>query len=137
MPRLAKAAMSKAAVSKAAIKKPVDPAVPGKLALRGRIVTMDDSGRTLADGCIYIEDGIIRDIKKGSAAPPAGFSAGAVIDTKGTIFPGLIELHNHLPYNILQLWGVPKTFTNRGQWGSRPEYALRISGPMKVIGESA
>ena len=75
-------AKAKAARTKAAIKKPVDPAIPGKIALRSRIVTMDDAGRTLADGCIYIEDGVIRDIKNASAAPPAGFSSADVVIEK-------------------------------------------------------
>jgi cytosine/adenosine deaminase-related metal-dependent hydrolase len=123
--------------AKAPVKKPIDPAIPGKLALRGRIVTMDGSGRTLNDGCIYIEGGVIREIKKASAMPPAGFSARDAISTGGTIFPGLIELHNHLPYNILRLWNIPRAFTNRGQWGAHPDYGLRVSGPMKVIGGSA
>jgi cytosine/adenosine deaminase-related metal-dependent hydrolase len=118
-------------------KKPVDPAVPCKLALRGRVVTMDADGRVLADGCVYIEDGVIREIKSASAAPPAGFSASDITQTQGTIFPGLIELHNHLPYNILRLWQVPRLFTNRGQWGTHPDYALKVSGPMKVIGQSS
>jgi 5-methylthioadenosine/S-adenosylhomocysteine deaminase len=127
----------KIGLAKTAVKKPIDPAIPGKLALRGRIVTMDASGRTLADGCIYVEDGIIREIKNASAAAPAGFSSADVTRTEGTIFPGMIELHNHLPYDILQLWNVPKAFKNRGQWGSHPQYGLRVSGPMKVIGGSA
>ncbi len=28
----------------------------------------------------------------------------------GTIYPGLIELHNHITYNILKLWNVPVRF---------------------------
>jgi hypothetical protein len=42
----------------------------------------------------------------------------AVVEIRGTLFPGLIELHNHPSYNALPLWSpVPKRFTNRGQWG--------------------
>jgi 5-methylthioadenosine/S-adenosylhomocysteine deaminase len=54
----------------------------------------------------------------------------------GTAYPGLIELHNHLAYDALQLWQVPKTYTNRDQWGSgsNPQYRPLISGPMKLIG---
>jgi 5-methylthioadenosine/S-adenosylhomocysteine deaminase len=54
----------------------------------------------------------------------------------GTAFPGLIELHNHLAYDALQLWQVPKQYTNRDQWGSgsNPQYRPLISGPMRLIG---
>ena len=36
-------------------------------------------------------------------APPAGFDGIGPVDTGGTLFPGLIELHNHLSYNALPL----------------------------------
>ena len=59
-----------------------------------------------------------------------------LIKTGGTIYPGLIELHNHLSYNILPLWNVPKTFSNRDQWGKVPDYRKLISGPMQVLGKT-
>jgi len=40
----------------------------------------------------------------GGAPAPAGFTGVPVVDTGGTIFPGLIELHNHLSYNALPPW---------------------------------
>jgi len=56
-----------------------------------------------------------------------------VIDTKGTIYPGLIDLHDHLSYNALQLWDVPKRYTNRDQWAQGDTYRKLITGPMKVL----
>src|SRR5439155_1506099 len=59
--------------------------------------------------------------------------------TGGTVYPGLIELHNHLSYNCLRLWQVPRQFTNRDQWSScqmQAVYRQLISGPMKVIGST-
>src|SRR5262249_1745696 len=57
--------------------------------------------------------------------------------TKGTMFPGLIELHNHLPYNVLQLWEVPKQYVNRDQWSGTKDYARLVTGPMRVLGSSS
>jgi hypothetical protein len=58
------------------------------------------------------------------------------LDAGGTIFPGLIELHNHLSYNVLPLWSpVPKRFQHRGQWPDHADYRKLISGPMTVVGE--
>ena len=37
----------------------------------------------------------------------------------GTLYPGLIELHNHLAYNALRLWQVPKKYENRDEWGGK------------------
>ena len=52
-----------------------------------------------------------------------------VVDTGGTLFPGLIELHNHLSYNALPLWSpVPKLFQHRGQWPGHPDYRQSSAG---------
>jgi hypothetical protein len=60
----------------------------------------------------------------------------AQVNSRGTLFPGLIELHNHLSYNALPLWSpVPKIFQHRGQWPDHPDYRKLISGPMRVVGE--
>ena len=66
-------------------------------------------------------------------APPEGFEGVKVLDTKGTIYPGLIDLHDHLSYNPLQLWDVPKRFTNRDQWASGDTYRKLVTGPMKAL----
>ena len=58
------------------------------------------------------------------------------IRDRGTIYPGLIELHNHLAYNALRLWQVPKKYGNRDQWSGIPEYRRLISGPMQVVGKT-
>jgi cytosine/adenosine deaminase-related metal-dependent hydrolase len=56
-----------------------------------------------------------------------------VAATKGTIYPGLIDLHDHLSYNALQLWDVPKRYTNRDQWAKGDTYRKLVTGPMKVL----
>ncbi len=97
---------------------------------------MDDGGTVLADGVVYLDRGEIAAVGEAAAAPPAGFDQVAVLATGGTIYPGLIELHNHLPYDVLQLWQVPRRYTNRDQWGGTPEYRRLISGPMTVLGRT-
>ena len=67
---------------------------------------------------------------------PIGFDGITPLSTGGTIYPGLIELHNHLSYNVLPLWSpVPKLFQHRGQWPDHPDYRKLISGPMTVVGQ--
>lgn len=118
-------------------KPPVDPLEGPKLALAGQIVTMDSTRRVLKKGTIYIEQGGIVALRDEGEPAPVGFETVPVVETAGTIFPGLIELHNHLSYDILRLWGVPKKYGNRGQWAGTPEYRQLISGPMKIIGQFA
>ena len=107
-----------------------------KKRLDGRIVTMDPKSTVLQKGSIFIEGTDIVAVQAASAAPPAGFETVAAIETGGTIFPGLIDLHNHLSYNALRLWNVPQKFTNRAQWPNRPEYHQLVTGPMSVLGHS-
>jgi len=118
-------------------KTPIDPTTPGKLVLGGRVVTMNDANQVIDDGRLYLNQGCITAILPASAPPPADFANADVVATGGTIFPGLIELHNHLPYNVLQLWQVPKQYGNRDQWGNAKEYGSLITGPMRVLGSSA
>jgi 5-methylthioadenosine/S-adenosylhomocysteine deaminase len=56
------------------------------------------------------------------------------VDTGGSIYPGLIELHNHLSYNALRLWDVPQKYGDRSQWTGTPPYQQLVTQPMKVLG---
>jgi len=114
----------------------IDPAAGGKQALSGRLVTMDANFTVIDAGVLYIDAGKIVAAQPAAAASPNGFAAVTPITVGGTIFPGLIELHNHLSYDALQLWQVPKRYTNRDQWGgaSNPDYRRLVSGPMQLLG---
>src|SRR6266511_2016031 len=107
-----------------------------KMALSGRLVTMDEHFTVIDDGVIYIDAGRIVAAQSASDDAPPGFEQTQPVAVQGTIYPGLIELHNHLSYDALQLWQVPKRYTNRDQWGGggNPEYRPLISGPMSLIG---
>jgi len=116
-----------------ATKKPIDPADSPKLVLQGRVVTMNGSFKVIADGRVYTQNGDIVAVQEASAPAPAGFGNTAVTDTGVTLYPGLIDLHNHMPYNVLPLWQVPKKFSNRGQWARHAEYLSKISAPMQTL----
>jgi hypothetical protein len=107
--------------------------------LEGHVVTMDDQFTELERGVVYIQGGEIGPVVPTDAPAPQGFEQAPVINTGGTIFPGLIELHNHLTYDVLPLWNVPQRFDNRDRWsgGAMQEtYRKNISGPMTVLGRT-
>lgn len=114
----------------------IDPLAGPKLALAGRVVTMNSGFKVIPRGVLYVENGLIVAVRDAQEPGPAAFANVPVIDTGGTVFPGLIELHNHLSYNILRLWNVPRLFTNRDQWGRTEAYQQLVTGPMKIIGET-
>ena len=95
---------------------------------------MDDHFTVLDRGVVYVDQGRVEWVLPRSAEPPQGFEDVKPVAMGGTIFPGLIELHNHLAYNALRLWDVPKRFTNRDAWGRVDDYRRLVSGPMQVLG---
>lgn len=115
---------------------PIDPAASPRWALQGRIVTMDAQSTVLADGVVWVADAAIAAITQRGDAPPAGFEGIHELETGGTVLPGLIELHNHLAYNLLPLWQVPQRYTNRDTWGNSTQYHQLVTAPMKTIGEA-
>ncbi len=103
-----------------------------KRALRGRVVTMDADFRVLDDGVVYVDGADLVAVREAAAPAPEGF--GVPLEVGGTLFPGLIELHNHLAYNILRLWDVPERFPNRDRWSGTSGYRRDVTGPMRILG---
>jgi cytosine/adenosine deaminase-related metal-dependent hydrolase len=104
---------------------------PPPVILRGTVVTI--AGDPIEDGAVYVSGGRIVAVQKAAAAAPLGFHNAHDVNTGGVIYPGLLDLHNHLVYNILPLWKPPKRFDNRDQWQRRPEYRRDVTEPIKVV----
>ncbi|MFN7020128.1 MAG: amidohydrolase family protein [Phycisphaerales bacterium] len=105
----------------------------GLSALKGTVVTMKPGAAPLPNHTVYIRDGVIVAVQPSTEAAPGGFAGIPAREAGGFIFPGFIELHNHLPYNALPLWSVPRKFEHRGQWRDHADYRRLITGPMKTI----
>ena len=105
-----------------------------RYAVEGRLVTMDAQSTVIPSGVLYIEGDTIVDVRNSSDPAPAGFTKQMIIKSGGTVYPGLIELHNHLSYNIVPTWIVPKLFLHRGQWRYHGDYKKKMTGPLKVLG---
>jgi len=101
--------------------------------LEGKLVTMGPQG-IIEDGAIYIRRGVIEEVQSADLPPPPGFENAPSVRTGDTIYPGLIELHNHLSYNAMPLWDVPKKYTNNGQWRGAEGYRRDITKPSQVLG---
>ena len=108
--------------------------------LRGRVVTMDrkvGNDGVIDAGWVAIRKGKIAALGTAADALPDAFANAVSVDTKGTLYPGLMDLHNHLAYNVLPLWKVPKKYTNRGQWPRHAEYAPNVQLPINLLGAYA
>ncbi|MDX6652178.1 MAG: 5-methylthioadenosine/S-adenosylhomocysteine deaminase [Solirubrobacterales bacterium] len=111
------------------------------LILHGRLVTFDPARPEIADGALYIDDdGMIAGVKKATDAAPPGFASARRVHTRGNVYPGLIDLHNHIAYNILPLWSPPgrsEPYTSRYQWPGDSSYEGWISDPANALGALA
>ena len=108
--------------------------------LKGRVVTMDGETNVINDGNVMVRDGKITGVWASNTNPPAGvdFTDVPIVDTDGTIYPGLIDLHNHVHYNHIPLWDFEVHlrddqkseeggYTNRYQWGNNWDYGPSIT----------
>lgn len=92
-------------------------------ALRGTLVTPDE---VIENGVLLVStDGKIL-AADSEVTIPEGVP---VIDTNGFIYPGLIDLHNHLTWNAHPRWKPPRPSRNRYDWQAMPEYANELNGP--------
>ena len=92
------------------------------LLINGTIVAPD---RVIANGWLAIQDGKILSISAENPAIPGARS----LTTQDIIFPGFVDLHNHLLYGIFPRWQAPRTFANRYQWRGEQAYHQAIQTP--------
>lgn len=113
------------------------------LVLLGRAVTFDDESTVIDDGAVYIgADERIAAVQERRAPAPAGFDTAATVDTGGTIYPGLMDLHNHIAYNTLPRWAseerpADEPWERRDQWPDDPSYKPKVGLPAKALCEIA
>lgn len=106
---------------------------PKRIVLCGDIVTMNDDHDVILNGLLCIEGKIIKAILSEGEQLPNEFQDIIPTVINGTIYPGLFDLHNHLPYNMIPLWNVEKTFNNRKEWQRIPEYYPAVSAPFGLL----
>ena len=96
-----------------------------KHVLRGTLVTPDTS----FVGEVVIEGELITCVAVDCADPP-----GAWVFTvrRGYIYPGFIDAHNHVAYNVLPKWTPPRLYTSRRQWQTAVSYK-RFKAPYSEL----
>ncbi len=93
-----------------------------RIALRGTVVM--PSG-PVDHATVLIEGGKIAAIGT-DLVLPAGTK---VIETGGIVYPGLIDLHNHVTWNVLSRWSSGTKSGARYDWQQLPEYRMALNVP--------
>jgi 5-methylthioadenosine/S-adenosylhomocysteine deaminase len=96
------------------------------IALTGTLVMPET---VIEDGTVLLLDGKI--VASGAHVTlPAGTK---VVHTDGILAPGLIDLHNHLSWNIFPRWKPIEEFGNRYDWQQKPVYNIQMTVPHELI----
>jgi hypothetical protein len=107
----------------------VVPPPPAGTVLRGTIVTPD----TFFVGEVRIDGDTIVCVGTSCTVPGA-----TVVETNGIIFPGLIDAHNHILFDVFDEsdWTPPKVYTNHNQWTQDPKYKAMGDAKQWMNGEA-
>jgi 5-methylthioadenosine/S-adenosylhomocysteine deaminase len=104
-----------------------------KYILRGTVVTLDPKKTVLDDGYVGIDEKMISFVRPARQRIPDEFQNIPIVNVDGYIYPGLIDLHNHIAYNFLGLWKIDKKFKDRYQWSRTARYKREITFPTRLI----
>jgi 5-methylthioadenosine/S-adenosylhomocysteine deaminase len=104
-----------------------------KYILRGTVVTLDAKKRVLDDGYVGIDEKMISFVRQARQTIPIEFQNVPIVNVDGYIYPGLIDLHNHIAYNFLGLWKIDKKFKDRYQWSGTARYKREITLPARLL----
>jgi 5-methylthioadenosine/S-adenosylhomocysteine deaminase len=90
-------------------------ATDAPIILRGTVVTPDG---VLKHGYVGIVGGRIVSVSDRLPDIPDAVR----VNTAGIIVPGFVDLHNHVPWNVLPRWRSGRTFTSQPEWAGDPEF---------------
>jgi len=93
--------------------------------LSGAIVTPGES----FEGQVLVEGHTITCAEPGTmCSTKPGADGATVIETQGVIVPGLIDMHNHILFDIFNNddWMPNKTYANHTEWPNEPKYAAML-----------
>jgi 5-methylthioadenosine/S-adenosylhomocysteine deaminase len=106
----------------------------GGLLLMGTLVTPDE----VLEGELLIVGDEIRCVGPSCQSDPAAATV-SIVQTNGIIFPGLIDTHNHIQFDIFDEsdWAptAADNFTNHDQWPARARYKALVDTKQHLTGE--
>lgn len=104
-------------------------AAPSGYILRGTVLTPEG---VLKRGYIGIVGGRIAAV----GAKQPDIPGALVVNTDGILLPGFVDLHNHVPWNVLPRWHPPRLYANRYEWRIDPEYQRAARVPFDDLVDS-
>ena len=89
-------------------------------------------------GEVLIDGDTIACVATSCASHPSAGDA-AIVRTNGVIFPGLVDAHNHILFNIFDEtdWSPSKIYTNHNQWPNEARYKALVDTKQALNGETS
>ncbi|HEV8336704.1 MAG TPA: lamin tail domain-containing protein [Candidatus Polarisedimenticolia bacterium] len=114
----------------------VNPLQSRRYVLTGTLVTMDETLPPAAQvfpGAVYVQGNrALAVVPAGQPLPPDAAGA-SVIETGGMIFPGLMNIHDHLTFNTIPAWHVPSLMQDVSDWTSLDAYRPNVRYPHDLL----
>ncbi len=106
--------------------------MPGKLLLKGCVVTPDDA----FDGEVLVESDTLTCVGPDCSAA-AGAADATVVLTHGVILPGLVDAHNHILFDMFDEddWSPSQVYNNHNQWTAEARYGAMVDAKQYLNGE--
>jgi 5-methylthioadenosine/S-adenosylhomocysteine deaminase len=104
------------------------------LLLRGTVVTP-----TVAFAGEVLVEGDTITCAAPSCAEAPGASGASIVETRGLVFPGLIDAHNHILFDIFDGtdWSPLRAYTNHDMWTNEDRYGAMVDAKQYLNGEGA
>jgi len=99
------------------------------IALSGTLITPDG---VVPDGVVLVQGGLIVAAGAHVSLPPGT----RTVETHGILAPGLIDLHNHLTWNVFPRWKPTAEFATRYDWQHSTLYSTLLEGPHQALSEA-
>jgi cytosine/adenosine deaminase-related metal-dependent hydrolase len=107
--------------------------------LRGTLVTMDETlpaaSRVFA-GAVHVQGNRILDVLAAADPLPPDAASATVLETGGLIFPGLMNIHDHILFNTIPAWDVPSLMQDVSDWTSLDAYQTNVRYPHRLLTEA-
>jgi 5-methylthioadenosine/S-adenosylhomocysteine deaminase len=100
---------------------------------RGTICTLDDQHIIHPNGLLWISGNTIRSVVPSADALPDAARNLPVVETGGVFYPGLIDLHKHMTYDVRGPWFAPRQYTNRTEFFFDPDYRRSVENPCRLL----
>ena len=104
--------------------------------LEGTLVTMDETlpqADQVFPGSLYVQGNRILALVPEGEPLPEEAAGATILDTGALIFPGLMNIHDHITFNTTPAWAVPALMQDVSDWTSLDSYRQYVRYPHDLL----